>query len=557
MIALYRKYRPEKFCELVGQEHTRAVLQAEVANNLLAHAYLFVGPRGTGKTSTARILAAAVNCGKSKGGEPCTVCDHCKAIRGGRFLDLIEIDAASQTGVDNVRENIIESAKFVPQMGKFKIYLIDEAHMLSTQAWNALLKTLEEPPERIMFIFATTEPRKIPDTILSRCQQFRFKPVAFEVLKTRLQALAKEEGVAVEEKVIDEITLRAGGYIRDAESLLGQALSLGEKKITWKDVEGILGHTSMHIIQGLLARLLKGEASAAVESLETLREEGVDLHQLPGHLIDLLRAVHFKALTGGDHPLMVKRYGSEGLTAVGEMLKLNANAHQLRRALNAVVERIATARDIPSDLLLEILFAELAEIFNKTNSETVPLPPSVNASGAKQSDAERHPEPAEGFLHSDRDDKGRGLPRCPDNAKVPLSDKQAKPIKAKAEPIEEKKEMPKHILKLELQAIKDLWSAFVDKVNVRNRALPFILRSVEPLRVSENHLHLGVHYQFHYERLAEAGNRRIVEETLEEFLGGPVVIQLELLKGEVVLPQEEDHSVSQLINLFGGKVVEG
>src|SRR3989338_3955356 len=315
MLALYRKYRPETFGALIGQAHTKEILQAEVAHNQVAHAYLFVGPRGTGKTSTARILAAAINCEKQKGGEPCTVCAHCKAIREGRYLDLIEIDAASQTGVDNVRENIIESARFVPQVGKWKTYLIDEAHMLSSAAWNALLKTLEEPPERVMFIFATTEPRKIPDTILSRCQQFRFTPVEFEVLKARLTFIAQEEGVVVEKKVLSEIALRAGGYIRDAESLLGQVLSLGGKKVSWKDAEGILGHTATDAVQGLMACVVKGAAGDAVEKLEELREEGGDLYQLPGHALDLLRAMHYHALTDRYHPLLVKRYGSEGIAA--------------------------------------------------------------------------------------------------------------------------------------------------------------------------------------------------------------------------------------------------
>src|SRR3990167_8771327 len=212
MLALYRKYRPETFGALIGQAHTKEILQAEVAHNQVAHAYLFVGPRGTGKTSTARILAAAINCEKQKGGEPCTVCAHCKAIREGRYLDLIEIDAASQTGVDNVRENIIESARFIPQAGPYKIYILDEAHMLSASAWNALLKTLEEPPPGVIFVFATTESRKIPDTILSRCQQFRFRPVEHEVLKKRLVSLAKAESIKVDEEVFDEVALRAEGH---------------------------------------------------------------------------------------------------------------------------------------------------------------------------------------------------------------------------------------------------------------------------------------------------------------------------------------------------------
>jgi len=562
MLALYRKYRPETFGALIGQAHTKEILQAEVAHNQVAHAYLFVGPRGTGKTSTARILAAAINCEKQKGGEPCTVCAHCKAIREGRYLDLIEIDAASQTGVDNVRENIIESARFVPQVGKWKTYLIDEAHMLSSAAWNALLKTLEEPPERVMFIFATTEPRKMPDTILSRCQQFRFTPVEFEVLKARLTFIAQEEGVVVEKKVLSEIALRAGGYIRDAESLLGQVLSLGGKKVSWKDAEGILGHTAIDVVQGLMACVVKGAAGDAVEKLEELREEGVDLYQLPGHALDLLRAMHYHALTDRDHPLLVKRYGSEGIAAVAALLAVNADAAVLRRALTALVERQAAAHELPPDLFLEIILSELAEIFSEGqsapghSSPVIATPPERR----KQSDAMRHPEPVEGSLHSSRDDTGKRLPRRSGGVGIPRNGLRTKTVPTASEPAEEEKPAPKNKLTLQLQAIKDVWGAFVDKVHIRNRALQFILRTAEPLRVNENRVHLGVHYQFHLEKLGEANNRKIIEDVLAELLGGPVIVQLELLKNEAVEPAasaaEEDPSVLQLMNLFGGKVVE-
>jgi len=226
---LYQKYRPSSFKGLVAQEHVKLTLQNALKKNMLTHAYLFCGPRGTGKTSTARLLAKAINCENldPKSFEPCNKCDVCTQINNGSLVDLIEIDAASNRGVDEIRD-LRESVKFAPSQSKNKVYIIDEVHMLTKEAFNALLKTLEEPPKNVYFILATTELHKIPDTIVSRCQRFGFRRINIEDISNHLAYICKEEKVKADQKALDKVSLRSEGCMRDALSLLDQLISYGE-----------------------------------------------------------------------------------------------------------------------------------------------------------------------------------------------------------------------------------------------------------------------------------------------------------------------------------------
>src|SRR3990167_8442184 len=226
-MALYHKYRPQKFADVIGQDHIVKTLSQQIVSNTLAHAYLFSGSRGLGKTTVSRLLAKAINCTSRVEGsaEPCEQCTMCIAITNSRSIDVIEIDAASNTGVDNVRENIIENVQFQPTQAKYKVFIIDEVHMLSTSSFNALLKTLEEPPSYVVFILATTELHKLPDTIMSRCQRFDFKRLSSGDLKKQLEKIAKLEGVSIEPEVIQKIIHKSDGCDRDAVSILDQLLS--------------------------------------------------------------------------------------------------------------------------------------------------------------------------------------------------------------------------------------------------------------------------------------------------------------------------------------------
>ena len=283
-----RKYRPQTFDDLVGQTHVSRTLKNAVAQNRLAHAYLFVGPRGVGKTSTARILAKSLNCNKGPTVTPCGVCDNCREIAGGNSLDVIEIDGASNNSVEDVRQ-LRENVRYAPAKGRYKIYLIDEVHMLSPAAFNALLKTLEEPPEHVKFIFATTEPQKVLPTILSRCQRFDLHRIPANLIAQHLQLIAKKENITLQPAAAHAIARGAEGGLRDAESMLDQLVAFCGEKITQSDVLNVFGFTSEQTVGDLTGRILRGETPEAIDRLHEQCEAGKDMMRLMADLIAYLR----------------------------------------------------------------------------------------------------------------------------------------------------------------------------------------------------------------------------------------------------------------------------
>ncbi len=283
-----RKYRPQTFDDLVGQAHVAQTLKNAVAQNRLAHAYLFVGPRGVGKTSTARILAKALNCIHGPTITPCGVCDNCKEITGGNSLDVIEIDGASNNSVEDVRE-LRDNVRYAPAKGKYKIYLIDEVHMLSSAAFNALLKTLEEPPAHVKFIFATTEPQKVLQTILSRCQRFDLHRIPTNLIADHLQFISGKEKITLEPSAAQAIARGAEGGLRDAESMLDQLVAFCGDKIAEADVLKVFGFTSQQTVANFTEKILRGAAADAVQLLHDESEAGKDMMRLMSDLISYLR----------------------------------------------------------------------------------------------------------------------------------------------------------------------------------------------------------------------------------------------------------------------------
>ncbi len=330
-----RKYRPKTFDEVIGQDHIVRTLKNAIAQQRLAHAYIFVGPRGTGKTSTARILAKALNC---TGGpkidfdpeEPA-----CREIAEGRSMNVLEFDAASNTGVDKIRDIIIDNVKFAPVGGAYKVYIVDEVHMLSTSSFNALLKTLEEPPPHVIFVFATTDVQKVPTTILSRCQRFDLKRIPTALIRDHLLMIAKKEGLDLARAAAESIARGAEGGMRDAESMLDQLVAFCGEKIAEADVLRVFGFTSQQTVAQLCDHLISGEASAALRIVHSEAEAGRDLSRLLANLIGHLRAL---LVVKTDPSALAEELDAEAIAAAQQQ----AQRIDLTRLLD-LIERCAEA----------------------------------------------------------------------------------------------------------------------------------------------------------------------------------------------------------------------
>ena len=289
-VVIARRYRPQTFDELVGQEHVARALQQAITSDRVGHAYLFTGARGVGKTSAARIFAKALNCVRGPTPDPCNECDVCVSVSTGDDVDVLEIDGASNRGIDEIRQ-LRQNVAVRPSRVRYKIYIIDEVHMLTKEAFNALLKTLEEPPEHVKFIFATTEPHKIPITILSRCQRFDFAGISPPAIEQRLGQIAASEGVTVEPEALQILASRAAGSMRDSQSLLEQLLAVGHERITAVDVTDLLGIAPAERLSGLVSHLVARDAAAALAELDAILRGGVEVGLLLDQLVGYFRDV--------------------------------------------------------------------------------------------------------------------------------------------------------------------------------------------------------------------------------------------------------------------------
>ncbi len=338
---LYRKYRAQDFDELVGQEHITKILKNAVKGDQLSHAFLFVGSRGTGKTSAARILSKAVNCLKpKKDGNPCNKCDVCQSITNGTYLDLIEIDAASNRGIDQIRD-LKERIEFAPSKGRFKVYIIDEVHMLTNEAFNALLKTLEEPPEHVIFILATTDVHKLPPTILSRCQRYDFRLGTQEEIKKTLEDILSKEKLKIDEKGLDIVVRNARGSYRDALSLMdvvvnSQMRSENAKKITEDEVRAVLGIPEVYMVNDLLQALVGEDPQKALECIKELEIKGTNLVQFTSFTLEVLREVLVAKISGES----LKEYSFSKELHLRDILRLIKEFLNIERELKGTTNQI-------------------------------------------------------------------------------------------------------------------------------------------------------------------------------------------------------------------------
>lgn len=394
-VVIARKYRPQRFEDLVGQEHVSQTLKNAIVANRQAHAYLFTGPRGVGKTSAARLLAKSVRCLNPAGdGEPCNSCDACVAMDAGNSMDVIEIDAASNTGVDNIRE-LREGVGYSATIGRYRVYIIDEVHMLSTAAFNALLKTLEEPPPHVLFVFATTEIHKVPATIQSRCQRFDFKKIPADILSTNLKDICKNEKVKIDEAAIRTIITESEGCLRDAQSLLDQAIALCGEEIKVETLEKALGLVDRTRFFSLLAKVAHHEAGLALEELSEMLNQGIDPKVLLGRLVYFFRDLHYFTWTKkllGDDPDMHK-----ALTLARE----NMSEDEVVRALDLCLKAQASMTSSSNAaFLVESTVVKLCiqrpalAVASAVQTNPNPVPRATEAVAPRASAPERTPEPA-------------------------------------------------------------------------------------------------------------------------------------------------------------------
>lgn len=366
--ALYRAWRPKRFDEVVGEEHITTTLKNQIINNRIAHAYLFCGTRGTGKTSTAKLMAKALNCLNSDNGEPCNECEMCKKINNGLAIDVTELDAASNNGVDKIRD-IIDDAKYPPQEAKYKVYIMDEVHMLSMGAVNAFLKTLEEPPQNVIFILATTDPQKLPITILSRCQRFDFKRIGNKEICTLLRKIVSSQGVLADDKSLELISRTSDGAMRDALSILDQAISMGDGKVDYNELISMLGLVTNDNLFEITNSIIDRNIESAMSVIENVVIAGKDMYLFIKDLMTHFRNLLMIKVT--NNPEEVLDMSLENISLVKEQGS-RIRVEELMRGIRILQDAEGNAKlSKESRLYLELAIIKMCKIEYDTSNEVI------------------------------------------------------------------------------------------------------------------------------------------------------------------------------------------
>ncbi len=538
--SLYRKWRSQTFDELVGQEHVIQTLRNAVVEDRIGHAYLFTGPRGVGKTSMARLLAKAVNCEAEPVRRPCGECSMCIAISDGRAVDVIEMDAASHTSVDDARD-LIDRVQFRPAQGRYKVYVIDEVHMLSTAAFNALLKTLEEPPAHAIFILATTELHKVPATIVSRCQRFVFARHTIADIARHLLRVAEAEQIQLDVAAAHAIARSATGSMRDALGVLEQLASFTSGVVKLEHVTSLLGMTSAGEVDALIAALLAADVAGALRAVNSVADQGADIRQFTRDLVERLRMLLLRVATGTSALDDVHPDEREVLEGWAAQAHAGALVHWIKLLSNLDFQlRTSPYGHLPLELaVVEALVAPPPAATPATSAaparaSNAPASPARRASFSKPAQpmpvaapppaasppASEPPQPA--VPPADAQAIAPPAPAAPAPAAAPPAPTVTSPPAPPAE-----REVV-HAVAAELglfDQVEAVWAEVIRDVRPYNKNLQAVLNSIHPVDVEANTLLLQAPSPFHKGQVENPKNRRIIEDVLTRHVGQPLTIR--------------------------------
>ncbi|MCK5214511.1 MAG: DNA polymerase III subunit gamma/tau [Candidatus Omnitrophica bacterium] len=548
-IVLARKYRPENFDELIAQEHITGLIKKAITGNRTHHAYLFCGPRGIGKTSCARVLAKALNCKDAPTVKPCGTCSACKEISVGTSFDVLEIDGASNRGIDDIR-TLRENVKFAPSYGKYKIYIVDEVHMLTAEAFNALLKTLEEPPECVKFIFATTDPNKVPSTIISRCQKFEFKRIDLKTLIEALKNIAKKEKIKIDEDALYAVAKAAQGSFRDALSVLDQVGAISDRQIKGEDVYAMLGLVEVELLFAFSKALWEKNCAEALSIFDDIISKGKDIKQLSKDLVE-----HFRNL-------MIIRVGGKSLgklvdypVAIKEMYLEQAENYSLQDILQAID-----------------LFIEAQDVARVTETLRVPIEIAI----AKLTYTGEKAMPTESLLAETADfqeaTEGAAMEKAETKATLSpamkLKDKSGKLDIMPDEPEEEGRqeetpavtvgETAPPVTELNLERFKKAWSALTYAVSKERMSLATYLQEGFPYAYNGEFLTIGfdTEHEYHKDYLNDNDYIALIERIFTEKLRQKIFVKFKTVKDGIEKENLDDAPVvKSVLDQFGGKVV--
>ncbi len=525
--SLYRKWRSQTFEEIVGQQRITRTLRNALRSNRIAHAYLFCGPRGIGKTSAARVLAKAVNCQNSSDGEPCNSCSICRSIGEGRSLDVIEIDAASNRGIDEIRD-LREKVNFAPSEATYKFYILDEVHMLTAEAFNALLKTLEEPPGHAIFVLVTTEPHRLPATILSRCQRFDFHRISLPDLIGRLRFICEAEGIDVDTGALELVGRLSTGSLRDAESLLDQLVSYCGTKITLDDVHMVVGMTGSEAAKTLAAHVINRDIPSGLKLINETAAEGADLRQFCREVVEYLRGLMLLKVGGAADLLDVTNEALDEMRAMAD----EASAPMLINSIRHFTAAEAAQRvPVHAQLPLELAFVEATlasqgqeqvdSIGPREGATSIARPPTQPRSLGRPSS--HFPETIPPAPRAVRD--AASSARTPTSTPSPSMD-AAGGETGKSEAVSEAAASDQSD-----RLVRD-WPKIMEAFGLVNKSIQALLRDCQPVKFQEGVAELGFYFQFHRTRIEDQSYRAVVEKVLSDFLGESVRVKCVLAQRE-------------------------